>query len=180
MVEPRKVWNEEEELFYDIPGATLHLQHNLVSISKWEARWKRAYLKEGEKSFEETLDYIRCMTQEDDIPDEVYLGISDEDILRITKYIDDPMTATHFNDPDMNNPQSKFGGDTVTSELVYYWMSAFNLPHEYETWHFNRLMTLLKVCSVKNQKPKHMSQAEIAARNRALNAQRKARTKSRG
>jgi len=179
-VEGTKLWNETTEEFIDVPGAKLKLSHSLISISKWESRHKKAFMKEGEKTFEETLDYIRCMTINGPFPDTVYMGLTDSDILRIKEYIDDPMTATWFSDIQAGTQIKKIGHETVTSELVYYWMLSFNIPVEFEKWHFNRLMTLIKICSIKNQPEKKMSRQEILARNRALNAERRARLHSRG
>lgn len=179
-VKPAKLWDEKNEIFYDIPGAKLKLMHSLLSISDWEMIHKKAFMKEEEKTVEETLSYIKCMTINGPFPDEVYYALTDEDILKIKEYFEDPMTATWFSDQAAGTPVKKIGNETVTSELVYYWMLSFNIPVEFQKWHFNRLMTLIKICSIKNQPEKKMSKQEIMARNRALNAQRRAKLHSKG
>ena len=175
-----KYWDENAEIFYDIPGAVLKLEHSLISISKWEAKWKKPFASADKKTYEETIDYIKCMTITPNVSDDIYRCMDDETIDKITAYIEDPMTATWFSDSQMNNSNKRIGSEVVTSELVYYWMFSFNIPIELEKWHFNRLMTLIKIFSIKNQEPKKMSRAELAARNRSLNAQRLKKYKTKG
>lgn len=185
-VKGRRIWDEVNEEFITIPAGKLILKHNLISISKWEAKHKKAYMKKriagisDELTPEEALDYIKIMTI-NDVPDEIYYGLSESDLQRIKVYIDDPMTATKFAENQLQDSQKgQLFGDVMTAELVYYWMLSYQLPEKCEEWHFNRLITLIKLCSVKSEKPKKMSAAEIAARNKALNEQRKAKYKSRG
>lgn len=156
--------------FEQTKGATIKIEHSLVAIAKWEAKWHVPFLDDKtEKTAEMMLDYIRCMTISQNIDPEVYNNLTEENIKEINEYIDNPMTATWFND------QNKRGGkrEVVTSELVYYWMIAQNIPPEYDKWHFNRLMTLIRVCSEKNAPQKKMSKREIMNQNRALNEARK-------
>ena len=147
----------------------LHLEHSLVSISKWEAKYKKPFLESNEKTVRESIDYIRCMTLDNGINPLVYSGITNEMISSVDEYIQDPMTATWFK--EVNKP--KRSHQVVTSELVYYWMTAFNIPFECECWHFNRLMTLIRICGEKNAKPKKMNKREAARRNTELNAARR-------
>jgi hypothetical protein len=101
---------------------------------------------------------------------EILHKLSQKNIDEINVYIDRKMTATWFSEIE---PRSR-NQETVTSELVYYWMTLFNIPWEAENWHLNRLFTLIRICNLKQQKPKPMSKGEIARRNRELNAKRKA------
>lgn len=86
------------------------------------------------------------------------------------------MTATTFS-PD---PAESGGRSIITAEIIYYWMVSFNIPFECQKWHLNRLLTLIKVCERKSRPARKRNQQEIAARNRSLNAQRRARLGSRG
>ena len=86
------------------------------------------------------------------------------------------MTATTINMHGL----SKGGKEIVTSELVYYWMVALNIPFECQKWHLNRLITLIQVCNVKNTPPKKMSKRDIMSRNAALNAARRKKYNSKG
>ncbi len=163
-----EMFNEETNEFVKGKAITLQLEHSLVSLSKWESKWKKAFLKKDNKTIEETLDYIKCMTITQNVPDEVYNRLTSENIAAINAYIENPMTATTFNDTNSHTNR-----ETVTSELIYYWMIALNIPMECQRWHLNRLLTLVRVCNIKNTPPKKMSRKEIMSRNAALNAARR-------
>lgn len=169
-------WDEVKEEFVPEQTITLELEHSLVSISKWESKWCKPFLADKEKSHEETLDYIKCMMLTPNIPDEIYSYLTKENYDAIYEYIYAPMTATTF-------PKSSSGKRTseiVTSELIYYWMVALNIPPEYRYWHLNRLMTLIRVCNVKNQPPKKQKPGDTMARWHSINeARRKQRPKKR-
>jgi hypothetical protein len=171
----RDMFNEETNEFIHTNEHTIQLEHSLVSVSKWESKWNKPFLSKEPKSIDETIDYIRCMTITQNIDPVVYNGLTTENIEMINKYIDAPMTATTFsrNRGPMNN-------EIVTSELIYYWMTALNIPMECQKWHLNRLLTLIRVCNVKSSPDKKMSKREIMQRNSALNAARRARLNSKG
>ena len=152
------------------------LYNTLISISKWEAKWHVAFLDDKvEKTNEMMIDYIRCMTISQNIDPDIYNYIPPDVIKEINDYIDNPMTATWFTDSGNGRK-----GEVITSEIVYYWMIAQNIPPEYDKWHFNRLMTLIRVCSEKNQPAKKMSKRDILSQNKALNAARRKASGSRG
>ena len=164
-----ELWNSETETFTNTKETKLSLEHSLVSISKWESKWCKPFISKDKKTQEETIDYIRCMTITQNVDPDVYYAIGEESIKKINEYIDAPMTATWFSEekkPNNNREQ-------VTSELIYYWMIALNIPPEYQKWHLNRLLTLIRICNIKNQPPKKMSKRAIMSRNAALNAARK-------
>lgn len=170
-------WDEEKQEFVAPKTITLQLEHSLISLSKWESKWCKAFLSKGEKTYEETLDYIKCMSITKNVNEEVYMKLTRANINAINKYIEAPMTATRFYSDDKKKPGSK---ETITSELIYYWMIALQIPVEFEKWHLNRLLTLIEVCNRKNQPPKKRSQREIMSRNTALNAARKKQLNTRG
>lgn len=172
-------FNEKTNQFVDIiPETTLQLEHSLLSLSKWESKWKKPFLSQSptdSRTTEETLDYIRCMTLNSNIDPNVYSYIPTAEFNKIIQYIEDPMTATTFGKKDNGGVKQ-----VITSEIIYYWMIALNIPFECQKWHLNRLLTLVRVCSEKNAPQKKMSTREIMARNKALNAQRKAQLHTRG
>lgn len=171
-----ELWDEGAEEFVVVKGCTLQLEHSLVSLSKWESKWCKAFLSKREKTPEETIDYVRCMTLTKNVDPRIYTVLTDLNIKQINDYIAAPMTATCFYD-DKQSPGVK--SETITSELIYYWMITLNIPVEFEKWHLNRLIALIKTCNVKNN-PKKMSKSEIMRRNRSLNASRKKQLHTKG
>ena len=177
--EPAEMYNEEtNEFFYTKPEKeqTLQLEHSLLSLSKWESKWCKIFFSKEEKTYEETLDYIRCMTITPNVGDDLYNRLSKENIEAINKYIQAPMTATTFRKEQNVKPNR----ERITSELVYYWMFSLGIPKECEKWHLNRLLTLIRVFNVKNQPPKKMSKRDLMSRNAALNAARRKQLNSKG
>lgn len=169
-------WDEEKQEFVEPKVQILEMEHSLVSLSKWESKWRKPFLSREPKTDEETIDYIHFMTLTEDVDPEIYGYLTYENIKQINDYIDSPMTATTFSD-NKNTSRSR---ETVTSELIYYWMVTLNIPFECQYWHLNRLLTLVRVCNVKNTPPKKMSKRELMSRNSALNAQRRAQLNSKG
>ena len=169
-------WDEQKQELINTKEQTLQLEHSLVSLSKWESKWCKPFLAKTEKTYEETLDYIKCMTITQNVNPDVYNNLTRENIEKINEYIAAPMTATFISD-DKNG---KGSNEVVTSELIYYWMIALQIPSEYQKWHLNRLLTLIKVCNIKNSPPKKRSKREIMSRNAALNAARRQQYNTRG
>ena len=165
-------WDESKNEFIQTKAQTLQLEHSLVSLSKWESKWKKIFLSEKEKTYEETLDYVKCMTLTQNVDPEVYYNLTQENIDAINKYIDDKMTATYFTEDKRAGNRSS---EQISSELIYYWMIALNIPFECQKWHLNRLLTLIKVCNIKNQPPKKMSKRDALRRQSSINAARRQR-----
>lgn len=176
LVPMTEAYDESNQMFVPQDLVALELEHSLVSLSKWESEFEKPFLGEKDKTGEEILGYVKAMTITPDIPEEVFLKLTPDNIDRINKYIDARMSATWFSE----SPGAPKSRDVITSELIYYWMTVFQIPFECERWHLNRLFTLIRICNIKQAKPKKMSRAEIAARNRELNAQRKAQLKTTG
>lgn len=173
-----ELYNSETNEFLYIPETKLRLEHSLISLSKWESKWKKPFLdKDYQLSHEESIDYIRCMTITPNVDPIVYFGLDNNAVNYVTNYIDDPMTATWFSDD--KKKKAKPSREKITSELIYYWMIAYQIPSQYEKWHLNRLLTLIRICEVKNEAPKKRSAKEIAAENRLLNEQRQAAARAR-
>lgn len=170
-----ELFDESTEEFVYSDDTVLELEHSLVSLSKWESIWKKPFMA-SEKSTEETLSYVNCMSLVGDISQEVFSRMTEDNFREINEYINDTKTATWFAE-DKNDKSSR---DVITSELIYYWMFTVNIPIECENWHLGRLITLIKVFSKKNQPEKKMSTQEIARRNRELNAARRQKYKTRG
>lgn len=170
-----ELYNENTNEFIYYSDEKIQLEHSLVSISKWEANWCKPFLNGKDKTPEEIIDYVKCMTITDGTTDDLYSRLTQENFSQINEYLGRPMTATTF-----SNEQSKGSKEIITSEVIYYWMVSFNIPFECEHWHLNRLLTLIKVCNVKNNPPKKMSKNEILARNKALNEARRKQLNTRG
>lgn len=170
-------WDEAKMEFVGPEVQVLELEHSLLSLSKWESKWCKAFLTKQEKTAEETIDYIKCMTLTENVDPEVYNHLTMKNIEQINAYIEAPMTATVFYE-DKN--KGKTSRETTTAELIYYWMIALNIPFECQEWHLNRLLTLIRVCNIKNEPPKKMSKRDIMSRNAALNAARRKQLNSKG
>lgn len=168
-------WDETTQRFVYTPETILQMEHSLVSISKWESKWCKPFLTNRQKTYEETLDYIKCMTL-NSVEPHIYEFLTEDNVRQIDEYMRAPMTATTFSD-DKNHKPSR---EIITTELIYYWMFSLNIPLECQDWHINRLFTLIKVCSLKNSPPKKMSKKELYSRNAALNAARKQQHNTKG
>lgn len=169
-------WDEANQCFINTEEQTLELEHSLVSLSAWESKWKKPFLSKNGMTAEETLDYIKCMTITKGVNPEVYNFLTSENISQIRDYIEDTMTATWFKEDGTKGSNR----EQVTAELIYYWMIALNIPSEYQYWHLNRLLTLIRICNVKNQPAKKMSKRDIMSQNAALNAARRKSHNTRG
>ena len=165
---------ETGEFSYD-KDTVLTLEHSLVSISKWEAKYHKPFLGDEKLTSEETIEYIKFMTLTQNVPPEVYNKIDNSTIKKISEYIRNPMTATWFSN------SNKRGGvkRVITSELLYYQMVAYNIPFECQKWHLNRLITLLRVCEEENQPKKKKSQKDALMEQAAINRARRAKSKRR-
>lgn len=169
-------WDEEKEEFVKPETTVLRLEHSLVALSKWESKWHKPFFSKEEKTPEETLDYIKCMTIDEDINPNAYRYLTKENTEEIFRYINDSMTATTFKEKEGKGGR----GGIITTEIVYWWMTQLNIPVEFEKWHINRLLTLVRVCNEKSKPGKKMSAKEIAARNAAINAANRKRFNSKG
>ena len=178
-----QLWDEvHEEFIYKegIKGCELTLEHSLLSVAKWESIWCKPFLAEKDKSIEEMLSYIECMTvTPTNVDSEIYKNIPHAEFEKVNNYINNPSTATTFGGPK----GGKGGrGEIVTSELIYYWMTACNIPFECQKWHLNRLLTLIRVCEIKNDPKgqKNMSAEELRRDYDRLNDIRRAKMHSKG
>lgn len=175
-----ELFDETTQSFVYTKEQTLSMEHSLVSLSKWEAKWNKPFLSKEEKTQEETLDYFRCMTITQDVDPDIYKYMPPIIINQIEAYIKAPMTATTFYEDSVKGGSKGSSKEIITSELVYYWMIANNIPMECQKWHLNRLLTLIRVCSIKNAPPKKTSKRELASRYASLNAARRKKLNTSG
>lgn len=172
----RELYDRKNGLFITEPSEELTLEHSLVSISKWESKWKQPFLQKKEFTNDEFIDYIRCMTIGKNINANIYRRLTPANYIEIEEYMCDPMTATVIR----KDPYAKPNREIFTSEIIYYLMTVYNIPMECQKWHINRLITLIQVCNEKNKPAKKMSKRDVIAQQRALNASRRQSLHSRG
>ena len=170
-----RLWDPVKEEFVYVKEQKLLMEHSLLSVAKWEAEFKKPYLNPEKKTQVETLGYLSCMTLTKNVDPNVYFAIPVNELVRIEKYISDPMTAT-----TINNRDKKPNREIITAEILYWQMAQLNIDLEWEKRHFNRLLTLIQVCAIKSQPPKKMKPGDIARQNKSLNAARRAKYHTRG
>lgn len=176
LVIPRRTFfRESTSEFVEFDETKLKLEHSLISLSKWESKLKKPFLTDKKHTKSEMFYYIECMSLDPSIDSMVYKTIPDHFYNEICDYIDDPMTATTISDNSTTSNR-----DIITSEIIYYWMIELGIPFECQKWHLNRLLTLIRVCSIKKGPQKKMSRQEIFERNRRLNEQRRKAGKTKG
>lgn len=170
-------WDEAKQEFIYTKEQTLSLEHSLVSVSKWEAKWHKPFLSKSDKTIEETIDYVRCMTLTQNVDSQIYNYLTNDNISQVNQYIAEPMTATWIQEEKGKpTPMRK----QITSELIYYWMITLNIPMECQKWHLNRLLMLIRVCNAENKPRKKRSNREILRDNARINAERRKRWNSKG
>jgi hypothetical protein len=177
-----ELFDEKTGTFRTIPGRQIPLEHNLVSVSKWESKWKIPFLSSTQKTLAQSRDYIRCMALVDDVDPMLYMNLTSDMIEDIDKYINDKQTATWFSN---KNEQSNRNGRPTTSELIYYWMIESGVPMECENWHLSRLLTLIEVVNEERKaadpnRNHKINPRDYAKSRSALNAQRRAMMHSKG
>lgn len=176
----RECFDEDTEIITRLPGVTLQLEHSLIAISKWESVYKRPFLdNDVEKTEKEVLDYIKFMSVNSNVPDEVFENIPNKYLLKIKEYINDKPTATSIT--ESKNSRSH-GGNTqkITSELIYYWMVHYGIPSDYAKWNIERLIMLIRICAEYEKEQngkggKKTNQADLLRQNASLNAARRAK-----
>lgn len=171
----REYFDNETNAFFNINEQTIRLEHSLVSVSKWESKWGKAFLSRTDKTSEELLDYIKCMCITQNIKDETFYGLTKKNIDEIVKYINAPMTATKITTSHKGS-NKRF----ITSEVIYSWMISLQIPVEFQKWHLNRLLTLIEVCNEENSPKKKMNKPSILSQNASLNAARRAKLHTKG
>lgn len=176
IIEGDELYDEETNTFSNLDGVVLDLEHSLISLSKWESKYQKPFLSSGDKTSEEIFGYLKAMVVTPDVDSDVLYRCSQKNIQQIQEYIDSSQSATTFG----MMPERRSPGEVITSELIYYWMVAFNIPFTCETWHLNRLLSLIRICNIKNSKPEKVSKNVLAQRYAEINAKRRAELNTSG
>ena len=171
-----EIWDEERQEFVEPKYKILELEHSLVSLQKWESKWCKPFLHTNDLTYDETLDYIKCMTKTQNVDPDIYNYLNESHIKQIRDYIAAPMTATTF----AEDKSGKKNREIITAEIIYYWMVALQIPESYRKWHLNQLLTLIRVCNIKKEPPKKQNNGDIMRQNAALNAARRKKINKRG
>ena len=169
-IQGTEFYNESLQEFFTVGDTWLELEHSLQALSKWESKYEKPFLGREAHSNEEILGYIRCMIISENFDESLFGCFTQENLDAVNEYINSAQTATTFSELPKRGK-----GEIITAELIYFWMIEFNIPPTYDTWHLNRLFTLIRVCGAKKTKPKKMNQKELAEKRQKLNAERKAK-----
>lgn len=176
IVPETEFFNEANQEFEVEPAAVVELEHSLVSLSKWESKWEKPFLGLDTKTEEETLSYVDSMILSPNLPAGILERLQRDHLQEINEYVVAKMTATWFKEEKNPRPSR----ETITAEIIYNWMIQLQIPFECQTWHLNRLLTLIRVCQQKNAPAKKMSPREMLQQRRALNEKRKSQYGTRG
>lgn len=168
-VEGMEFFNDDTQEFYTVAPVTLRLEHSLVSVSKWESKWKTPFLSAKDLTIEQSRDYIKCMTINQHVDPLVYASLTNSHMETVNEYIKEERTATTFDERRVGPPNRQ----VITSELIYFWMAQYNIPFECQKWHLSRLLTLIRIASIKNAPEKKMSKRAVLSKNASLNAARR-------
>ena len=180
-IEGREFFNDQTQEFIKVPAMDLVLEHSLISISKWEAKWHKPFLDDkNKKTQEELLDYFSYMCiKPAEVDPSIFMFLTNKQLNDLMEYIKNPMTATTFTIRDKKHNKEK-----ITNELIYYWMAASQIPFDpCEKWHINRLLTLIQIAGIKNDpkaSKKKMKRKEIIDENDRLNEMRKKQLNTKG
>jgi hypothetical protein len=168
-------FDESTAKFGSSDSVVIRLEHSLLSLSKWESEWEIPFLASEDKTVEQVVSYLRFMFVGEAFPENIIPYLTKEHFDEINAYINKKMTATWFGET-----KNQIQGEVVTAELIYYWMIALGIPFECESWHLSRLLTLIRVCNVKNSKAEKKAPGQAAAERRILNEQRKRQLGTKG
>ena len=178
-----ELFDSKNNIFVNQDEVTIELEHSLVALARWESKWEKPFLGPDQKTEEETIDYVRCMTMTSDVSPEIYHRLNQGHFKQINEYIDAKMSATWFSEPrsaSTGNAPVKRSRETITAEIIYHWIVALNLDWQVQDWHLNRLFTLIKVCNQKNSPEKKRPKRDMVAERQRINAERKAAMETRG
>ena len=174
-IPPREFYSDQTNEFYEFKGATLTMEHSLVSLQKWEARWNKPFLS-TKLSYEESIDYFKCMTLNKNVDPYAYKSMTEQNIKALNDYIYRKMTPTVFT----NEQKSRLNDQFITAEDIYSWMFELQMPLECEKWHLNRLIDQIKVCMLDRQPKKKMSKKDTTAMYARINAERRKKFNTKG
>lgn len=164
-------WDGHKKQLVRTAPAHLEMEHSLLSIWKWESKWKIPFSETRQMTTEQFLDYCRCMTINKQKDPDVYKYLRQKDAQKIAEYMTDNMSARVIR----GNQFRKKRGPKIrmTSEYYYWLMTQYNIPFDCEKWHFNRLLALIDCCSSNNGDSAPMSYREKQQYYALLNAQRR-------
>lgn len=140
-VPERELYDQVANEFFTIPAIHLKLEHSLRSMADWEGKWHVPFEElEKRRDPEMMLDYVRCMTTNQQKDPNAYRHIRTSDLQEILDYMNDPMTARKPSRKKRPPARNRI----MTVENYYYLMIQYGIPMECQNWHFNRLAALIQ------------------------------------
>lgn len=153
----------------------LRFEHSLLSLSKWESKHKVAFLTTQAKTATEMIEYFQDMLLSPEDDPNLVLGLSPEQLDQLAIYMNESQTASSVPAVPL-----KKSGETITSELIYYWLVGMQIPFEVQTWHLSRLMMLVEITNYKNQPEKKRKPGEVVSDMIHLNNERRKKFNTNG
>lgn len=169
-----ETYDSDKNEFVSIPEETCIFMFNLVSLDKWERKYRKRFLDNPDITIDEYLDFFEIMCIEGNF-DKNRIGNSEYQ--ELISYIKDTPTATVLPKGDSKAGERK---KIFTSEIIYAYMCLSGVPMEWENRNLNKLIMLLNTISSIQQPPKKMSARESAEEQSRIIEERRKQYENRG
>lgn len=183
-------WDDDrQEFVYFNSEGDYELEHSLAAISKWESIWKKPFItNRGNKTKEELISYIHCMTISEkngenvyyNCTDETFEGISPKEFENVFSYVNESFTAHKKTELDLIEAKQSKKAASMSSEKIYSYLVGLQIPFEVQYWNFSRMMALIEIVSDNNKPPGKVDKKKRASHYSALNAARRAKLHTKG
>lgn len=164
-----ELFDSSEQRFIIVPGGVYSFEHSLISLTKFESKYRIPLLDSKEKEPNQLIDYISMMSLDPSFNPQL---LTPETTTALLEYISDNPTATKI-----DQRGSSRSSTYISSESIYASMAMAQVPFSAETWNLNRLMNVLAIIGERSDPKgqKKIPKSEVMSKYQSLNAQRKAK-----